>query len=65
MVNSDDLVGTAEIADRLGLAFRETVHNWRHRHEDFPQPIAELGCGLIWSWPEVRRWARDTGRLDG
>jgi chromosome partitioning protein len=57
-VDVDDLVGAAEIAERLGLAHRETVHNWRRRYPDFPAPIAELRQGLLWSWPDVERWAR-------
>ena len=58
----DDLVGAAEIAERLGLAQVQTVHTWRRRYEDFPEPVARLKQALIWSWPDVDRWARDTGR---
>jgi len=54
-----DLVGAAEIADRLGLALRQTVHDWRRRHADFPAPVAELKMGLIWSWTEVEAWASE------
>ena len=62
-VNADDLVGAAEIADRLGIAYVETIHNWRRRYADFPQPVAQLRQALIWSWPDVEAWARATGRL--
>jgi hypothetical protein len=62
-VDVDDLVGAAEIADRLDIAHAETIHAWRHRHPDFPQPVAQLGRVLIWSWPDVEAWARATGRL--
>ena len=62
-VNVEDLVGAAEIADRLGLAQSQTVHSWRRRYEDFPEPIAHLRTALIWSWPDVERWARRTGRI--
>jgi hypothetical protein len=62
-VDVDDLVGAAEIADRLDVAHRETVINWRRRYPDFPQPVAELRGALIWSWPDVEAWARVTGRL--
>ena len=57
------LVGTAEIADRLGLAHRETVHNWRRRYKDFPPPAVERGHTMLWHWPDVEAWARRTGRL--
>jgi predicted DNA-binding transcriptional regulator AlpA len=57
-----ELVGTREIAERLGLAHPESVHAWRRRHPDFPEPVARLGIGLVWLWAEVREWASKTGR---
>lgn len=63
-VDSSDLVGVAEIAERLDRNVR-SVHSWRSRYPDFPEPVAELTMGLVWSWPEVARWARSTGRLEG
>ena len=62
-VYADDLVGAAEIAERLGLAQVQTVHSWRRRDLDFPEPIARLRQALIWSWPDIETWARRTGRL--
>lgn len=62
-VDPADLVSTADIAERLGLAHTETVHSWRRRHSDFPPPAVERGRVLLWHWPEVERWARATGRL--
>jgi hypothetical protein len=59
-----DLVGVAEIADRLGTS-RFTVHHWRQHHSEFPRPLAELKAGPVWAWPEVELWAhqpRRTGR---
>lgn len=58
----DQLVGAAEIAKRLGLAPR-TVHDWRRRHADFPPPVAELTSAHVWAWPDVEKWAKQTGRL--
>ena len=57
-----ELVGTGEIATRLGLAHAESVHTWRKRYPDFPASIARLGIGYVWLWPEVEAWARITGR---
>lgn len=59
----DDLVGAAEIAERLDWSHPQNVHTIRRRHPDFPQPVAKLRRVLIWSWAEVEQWARDTGRL--
>jgi len=61
-VDVDELVGAAEIGERLGSAPR-TVHAWRRRHPDFPEPVAELTSALVWNWPDVERWARKTGRI--
>jgi hypothetical protein len=62
-IDPADLVATPEIAERLGLSHAETVHSWRRRYADFPQPIAKLSIGLIWYWPDIEVWARRTGRL--
>lgn len=62
-VDSEHLVGAAEIAARLGVKRPQVVHDWRRRHEDFPEPVAHLRQALVWYWPDVERWARATGRL--
>jgi predicted DNA-binding transcriptional regulator AlpA len=62
-VNVDDLVGTAEIAARLGVKRPQVVHDWRRRYKDFPEPVARLSQVHVWSWPDVEAWARKTGRL--
>jgi len=63
-VDAGQLVGAAEITQRLGLAHTQAVHNWRTRYADFPQPIAQLEAALIWYWPDVEEWARRTGRFN-
>ncbi|MDQ3642064.1 MAG: DNA-binding protein [Actinomycetota bacterium] len=62
-VDADVLVGSHEIAERLGLTSPEAVYSWRRRHADFPQPITRLRIGFVWAWPDVEAWARKTGRL--
>lgn len=59
--SADDLVGAKEIADRLGVS-SSVVHDWRRRHQAFPEPVTQLSMGLVWSWLEVQRWAKSTGR---
>lgn len=58
----DMLVGAVEIAQRLGVARPQVVHDWRRRHHDFPQPVTVVSRVSLWYWPEVERWARATGR---
>jgi predicted DNA-binding transcriptional regulator AlpA len=62
-VDSENLVGAHEIAQRLGMRRPQVVHEWRRRHKDFPKPIATLKTALIWDWQEVKRWASKTSRL--
>jgi hypothetical protein len=62
-VDVDQLVGAWEIADRLSVARPQVVHEWRRRHDDFPEPVVELRQVLIWHWPDVEKWAESTGRL--
>jgi hypothetical protein len=62
-VADEDLVGTSEIAERLGLAYPETVHSWRRRYPDFPKPLTRIGPAYVWRWEDVEAWAKQTGRL--
>lgn len=57
LVRWGDVVGTAEIAERLGVAER-TVQAWHYRHpETFPR-ARQRSAGLLWAWPDVAAWAR-------
>jgi hypothetical protein len=58
----DELVGAAEIAQRMGVGKSTVVHDWRRRHPEFPEPVASLTAGLVWAWPDVVAWAKATGR---
>ena len=62
-VDVDQLVGAAEIADRLGVSNSQVIHVWRGRHPDFPKPIMKLKTAMIWYWPDVENWALRTGRF--
>jgi hypothetical protein len=62
-VRVEDLVGTVEIAKKLGVKDHNVVNTWRRRHADFPEPLTTLRHGRVWAWPEVEAWARTTGRL--
>ena len=62
-IDPELLGGAPEIAESLGLARPQVVHNWRYRHADFPVPIAELRQGNVWYWPDIEEWLEMTGRL--
>ena len=62
-----DLVGVQEVATRAGVAVA-TVHSWRRRHGDFPEPVARLASGPVWRWSDVEAWLavpRPSGRPRG
>jgi predicted DNA-binding transcriptional regulator AlpA len=63
-VDLNDLVDATEIARRLNVKRPQVVHDWRRRHGEFPEPVAFLGNSHVWLWPEVKSWAKSTGRID-
>jgi hypothetical protein len=42
---------------------RQTVAVWKVRGL-MPPPEWERAAGPLWNWPDIERWARETGRLD-
>ena len=54
-VETEDLVGVSEIADRCGVS-RQAVSNWRSRFDSFPEPLVDLECGPVFYWPKVLAW---------
>jgi len=59
-VDTDDLIDAQEIADRLGLAHRNTVSLYQRRYADMPRAIVDLGPGRpkLWLSSEIDRWAK-------
>src|SRR5262245_14065913 len=67
MSQPDQLVGTPEIARRVGVQ-KGTVKVWRRRHKDFPQPVSHIGNSLLFDWGAVEVWLaapRASGRPAG
>jgi hypothetical protein len=52
-----ELVGVAEIAERLGVN-RTTVSMWdaRRRSNGFPEPLEQLAMGPVYDWQAVKAW---------
>lgn len=55
-----DLAATGDLARDYGVN-NSTITNWTTRYPDFPQPLAILSTGPVWSRWMVRQWhdARD------
>lgn len=62
MVPVDDIVSAFEIAERLEVSSSQVVRVW-HQRGLLPEPITRVGNVWVWSWVDVERWARETGRL--
>jgi hypothetical protein len=52
-----ELVGIHEVAAMAGVT-SSAVSNWIARYTDFPEPVAELHCGRIYTRAEVQRWLK-------
>lgn len=59
-VSTEDLVDTQGVAEILGVAHRNAVHEYQRRYDDMPKPVYDLGKGRIKLWlrPEIERWAK-------
>ncbi len=55
------LLGLAELAKYLGIPSR-TLWSWRDRGS-FPNPVAELKCGPVWTKDQVDKWKRRNDQL--
>ncbi len=58
LVDTDDLLDAAEVAEVLGLARPSSVSTYRLRYEDFPVPVidkASKKC-MLWLRADVEGW---------
>ena len=57
-VNTEDLVGAAEVARILGLSHANSVTTYLRRYDDFPRPVLELSESRVRLWlrPEIESW---------
>ena len=58
MLGNDLLVGSADIAERLGFKRLQNVYYYIDSDPTFPAPLDTIRGAKIWSWPEVEAWAR-------
>lgn len=57
-VDIDDLLDASEVAEMLGLAFRNSAHQYLKRYPDFPRPVIDRPGLKLWLRSEVRAWDR-------
>jgi prophage regulatory protein len=58
---TEELFGVTEIAAFVGIS-RQRVQKLTETDADFPEPVAVLARGRVWSREAIEQWARDTGR---
>ena len=59
-VDSDDLVGAAEVAAILRLSHPSSVTTYLRRYPDFPKPIVDLSASRVrlWRRQDIEQWHR-------
>jgi prophage regulatory protein len=58
---TEELFGVTEIAAFVGIS-RQRIKKLTETDLDFPEPVAVLARGRVWSRQAIEEWARDTGR---
>jgi predicted DNA-binding transcriptional regulator AlpA len=66
-VDTEDLVGAAEVAEILGLSSANSVSTYRSRYADFPDPVVVLEKSRISLWlrQDVETWNAARSRRRG
>jgi hypothetical protein len=59
-LDSDDLVGAAEVAAILRLSHPSSVTTYLRRYADFPRPVVDLSSSRVrlWRRQDIERWHR-------
>lgn len=59
MVDLDDIIDSAGVADVVGLSRASNVSTYRNRYDDFPEPVlgADGRCPM-WLRSEIVAWDR-------
>jgi glutathione-regulated potassium-efflux system ancillary protein KefG len=60
LVDTEDLIGAAEVADIVGLAHRNSLTTYLPRYDDFPRPVVDLSRSRVRLWlrQDIERWAK-------
>ena len=63
-VNTEDLIGAAEVAAMLGLSHHNSVSTYMRRYSDFPRPVVDLSKSRVRLWlrQDITAWLRRRAR---
>lgn len=56
-VDPADLLTAREVADVLGLKYREAIATYRKRYKNFPEPIVTKGTCVLWDRRDIEAWS--------
>jgi glutathione-regulated potassium-efflux system ancillary protein KefG len=56
LIDPEHLIDATEAAAILGLAHRNSVSVYRHRYDDFPEPVVQRGQCTLWLRTDVTEW---------
>ena len=56
-VDPADLIDSTEVAPLVGLTNSNGVSVYRHRYDDFPEPVVVKGRCLLWRRADIEAWA--------
>ena len=59
-IDTDDLVGAAEVAAILRLSHPSSVTTYLRRYPDFPRPVVDLIASRVrlWRRQDIQEWHR-------
>lgn len=63
-VDSDDLIGAAEVAALLRLSHPSSVTTYLRRYADFPKPVVDVPASRVrlWRRQDIERWDKNRTR---
>jgi predicted DNA-binding transcriptional regulator AlpA len=66
-VDPDELIGSSEVAEILGLSHTSGISTYVKRYEDFPGPVVDLPRSRVRLWlrPEIERWDSQRSKRRG
>ncbi|MDF1595128.1 MAG: hypothetical protein P1T08_03350 [Acidimicrobiia bacterium] len=59
-VNTSDLIGSAEVAEIIGLSHTTSVTTYLKRYPDFPRPVVDLSKSRVrlWRRQDIVEWCK-------
>jgi len=59
-VNTNELIGAAEVAEIIGLSHATSVTTYLKRYPDFPRPVVDLSRSRVrlWRRQDIEDWRK-------